>query len=267
MDRRTSHLQRKPGATSGNVRDGWAVVAARIVGGSGNGTHVCARALAEPDNPTGNAVVRCWAAAWRAGSWRLTGRSRSIVPIVVGEVVPLVPGLEERLRAGIDVLDIGCGKGRALIELAKAFPNSRFAGYDLSAEALAEAGALAHEARLNNIRCEERDLTVGSEPGCFDWITALTRSTGARPIRPWHSRGVASGRRFHAGDRRVEAAGGQHRTPAGRAVSCMHCMTVSLAQGGGAWGGGAQRAEAMLRRVLRLSRFTASRTTCRTAIL
>ena len=52
-------------------------------------------------------------------------------------IVPLVPGLTERLTAGIDVADVGCGSGHALNLLATAFPASRFVGFDFSEEAIA----------------------------------------------------------------------------------------------------------------------------------
>ncbi|MCM2424949.1 class I SAM-dependent methyltransferase [Streptomyces sp. RKAG337] len=51
---------------------------------------------------------------------------------LVNGIIPLVPGLPERLRAGIDALDIGCGQGHAVNVLATAFPASRFHGLDMS---------------------------------------------------------------------------------------------------------------------------------------
>src|SRR5262245_1951406 len=48
-------------------------------------------------------------------------------------ILPLVAGLTERLRDGIDVLDVGCGSGQALNRLAGLFPASRFVGHDFSA--------------------------------------------------------------------------------------------------------------------------------------
>ena len=44
--------------------------------------------------------------------------------------LPLVDGLEEGLRQGIDVLDVGCGHGRAINLMAQAYPASRFLGVD-----------------------------------------------------------------------------------------------------------------------------------------
>lgn len=193
---------------------------------------------------------------------------QSIVPIVVSEVVPLIPGLHERLVAGIDVLDIGCGKGRALVELARAYPNSRFTGYDLSPDALAEARALAHAARVNNVRFDVRDLTTWHEPAAFDWITAFDAiHDQARPDRVLAAirRGLRPGGVFFMQD--IDASSEPVENidhPLGAllyAVSCMHCMTVSLAQGGMGLGAvwGVQLAERMLREAgfesIRIHRF------------
>ena len=49
-------------------------------------------------------------------------------------------------RRGADVADVGCGAGVALLEMAKAFPRSRFHGYDISQHALARAEANRREA-------------------------------------------------------------------------------------------------------------------------
>src|SRR5438128_1273525 len=48
--------------------------------------------------------------------------------LLVDKILPLVPGLVDRLRRGIEVLDVGSGSGRAVNVMARAFPNSRFAG-------------------------------------------------------------------------------------------------------------------------------------------
>src|SRR5690606_8453152 len=37
-------------------------------------------------------------------------------------ILPLVDGLVQRLEQGMEVVDIGCGSGRAMIELATLFP-------------------------------------------------------------------------------------------------------------------------------------------------
>ena len=55
---------------------------------------------------------------------------------LLGGTLDLVPGLRERLVAGIDVADVGCGSGYAINVLGRAFPNSRFTGFDFSEEAI-----------------------------------------------------------------------------------------------------------------------------------
>ena len=59
----------------------------------------------------------------------------NVVAALTDQILPLVPGLIDRLHEGIRVLDIGCGRGRAVNKMAQAFPNSQFAGCDLSVEA------------------------------------------------------------------------------------------------------------------------------------
>jgi SAM-dependent methyltransferase len=56
-------------------------------------------------------------------------------------ILPLIPGLIEELESGIEVLDVGCGAGRALNLMVEAFPKSRFTGYDISEEATATGRA------------------------------------------------------------------------------------------------------------------------------
>lgn len=55
----------------------------------------------------------------------LEDSSQTVVSSLLDAILPLVPDLKKRLMQGIDVLDVGCGKGLAIITLAQAFPNSR----------------------------------------------------------------------------------------------------------------------------------------------
>ena len=156
-------------------------------------------------------------------------------------ILPSVPGLIERLEAGIDVLDIGCGRGWAMMHLAQRFPNSRFSGYDLSPLAIADARREARERGLTNVRFESRDVTHLHEPAQFDLITAfdaihdqmhpdqVLRNIEAA-LRP------GTGSIFLMQD--IHASSHVHKNvnhPLGTllyTISCMHCMTVSLAGGG-----------------------------------
>ena len=79
--------------------------------------------------------------------------------VLVEGILPLVPGLTQRLREGIQVADVGCGQGHAVNLMARAFPHSRFTGYDFADEAIAAARSEAASAGLTNATFEIRDVT------------------------------------------------------------------------------------------------------------
>ena len=76
-----------------------------------------------------------------------------IVPLI-DDLLPLVPGLREKLEVEIEVL---CGSGYAMAHMAKEFPNSRFTGYDLSPEAIERGKERAEERGLNNINLKAKN--------------------------------------------------------------------------------------------------------------
>jgi 2-polyprenyl-3-methyl-5-hydroxy-6-metoxy-1,4-benzoquinol methylase len=165
---------------------------------------------------------------------------QSTVGSLIDHILPLAPGMVEALQAGADVLDIGCGSGRALNLMARTFPNSRFVGYDLSKEALRVAKS---EANGNgNIRFEARDLSSFDDDGPtarFDFVTSFDAiHDQARPDRVL--KGIHRALRPDgvylmqdiAGSNRVENNMDHSLGAFVYTISCMHCMTVSLAQGG-----------------------------------
>ncbi len=62
---------------------------------------------------------------------------QSVLPALMDKILPIAAGMIQLLEHGIDVLEVGCGSGRALNLLAERFPQSRFTGYDISLEAIA----------------------------------------------------------------------------------------------------------------------------------
>ncbi len=70
---------------------------------------------------------------------------------LVPRIIPALDGVEERLNAGIDVVDVGCGGGVALLSMASAFPASRFVGYDPSDHAIDIARERTAEAGATNV--------------------------------------------------------------------------------------------------------------------
>jgi SAM-dependent methyltransferase len=75
-------------------------------------------------------------------SFYRNGYKASLVP----QWLPALEGVVEKLEAGIDVADVGCGYGHSTLLMARAFPKSRFHGYDSHAGSIAEARRLAAEA-------------------------------------------------------------------------------------------------------------------------
>ena len=92
---------------------------------------------------------------------------------LVNVTLPAVPGMVGRLQEGIDVLEVGCGTGHDLIEMARAFPASRFVGLDFSGRALVVAKEQARRLSLTNVAFVEQDAATldGSEQ--FDFITTF----------------------------------------------------------------------------------------------
>ncbi|MGF2685129.1 class I SAM-dependent methyltransferase [Marinobacter sp. DUT-3] len=167
---------------------------------------------------------------------------QSVVPALETHILPLVPGLVERLERGIRVLDVGCGRGRALNKLAKLFPRSRFTGYDISEDAIRYAGQEARALGNDNATFEVFDasgLEHSGQPDQYDLITTFDAVHDQKdPLA------VLRGIRKTLADDGVYLAqdikGSSHHHsdrnhpigPLLYTISCMHCMTVSLAQDG-----------------------------------
>ena len=168
--------------------------------------------------------------------------AQTVLPALLDDILPLVPKSTERLETGIRVLDVGCGRGKAINLMARRFPNSQFVGYDLSADAVAFARDEAAEHANRNAEFEARDLSnfdEVAEPESFDFVTTFDAvHDQANPLavlrgirRTLSDNGVylaqdIRGSSHHAGDRDHPIG------PLLYTISCMHCMTVSLAQGG-----------------------------------
>lgn len=183
--------------------------------------------------------------------------SQTVLSALLDSILPLAGDtIIEQLREGIDVVDVGCGSGRALCLMAEKFPRSRFTGYDLSEEGVGRARREAQAKGLSNLRFEVRDVSSldGSEK--FDLITAFDAiHDQAQPAKVLQ--GIAECLKPGGVFLMQDIAGSSHVHknmehpigPFGYTISCMHCMTVSLAQGGDGLGAmwGEELAEKMLK--------------------
>jgi ubiquinone/menaquinone biosynthesis C-methylase UbiE len=172
---------------------------------------------------------------------------QTVVSALTDSIIPLVPGLVEDLESGIEVLDVGCGSGRAINLMAKSFPESRFSGYDISEEAIVTARAAA-----------EQQLDASDQ---YQLITAFDAihdqaqpakvleeiATALHPDGTFLMQDIAASSHVH---KNIDHPVG----PLLYTLSCMHCMTVSLASNGA--GLGAMWGEEKAREMLQEASFT-----------
>ncbi|MEQ9641490.1 MAG: class I SAM-dependent methyltransferase [Alphaproteobacteria bacterium] len=181
--------------------------------------------------------------------------AQTVVAVLHEMILPLVPGLVARLRRGIDVLDIGCGAGRALIAMAEAFPLSRFFGYELCAEAVRQARMEIADRRLSNISVMRQDAATMPDRGAYDLVTAFDaihdQADPAGVLAKVHT-ALREGGTFLMQDTAASSRLDRNLDhPAGPllyAISTMHCLPVSLGYGGPGLGAmwGREAARAML---------------------
>ena len=167
---------------------------------------------------------------------------QSVLSSLESHIVPLVPGLREKLTSGIHVLDLGCGRGRIINRLAELYPKSRFTGMDLSSEAVLSAWAEAAQKKLRNIEFIVTDLShfdESAEVESFDLIATFDAiHDQAKPLNVLRGihRALRSDGVYLMQD--IKGSSDIHNNmdhplgPALYTISCMHCMTVSLAQNG-----------------------------------
>jgi SAM-dependent methyltransferase len=179
---------------------------------------------------------------------------------LVSSWIPALDGVEDRLRRGGRVADVGCGHGASTILMAKAFPKSEFVGFDnhpASIEAArhrAEAagvGGRVHFEVADSTAYPGKDYTLVAH---FDCLHDMGDPVGAaRHVRTTLAPdGTWMIVEPFAGDRLEE-----NLHPLGRifyAASTAVCVPASLASNGPALG--AQAGEARLREVITAGGFS-----------
>jgi 2-polyprenyl-3-methyl-5-hydroxy-6-metoxy-1,4-benzoquinol methylase len=161
---------------------------------------------------------------------------------LVSTWLPQLPGVVDRLSAGVEVADLGCGAGVALLEMARAFPKSRFHGWDVSAHALARAEQNRSQAGLDNVSFHD----VRKEPlpddarfalvTTFDCLHDMTDPAG---VMKGLRRAVADDGTWFASDMKAHETYAENveRNPMAAmmyGISVTSCMSSALSEPGGA---------------------------------
>ncbi|HEX4581560.1 MAG TPA: class I SAM-dependent methyltransferase [Acidobacteriaceae bacterium] len=180
---------------------------------------------------------------------------------LVSEWLPALTGVEAKLKAGAKVADIGCGHGASTLLMAKAYPQSKFTGFDYHGKSIENARASAERQNLQDAVTFE-ESSAASIPGSgydlvttFDCLHDMGDPVGAaKHIK----KALAPGGTWMI----VEPIAGDdtaaNLNPVGRiyySASTVLCVPASLSQDVGL-GLGAQAGEKRLREVLQEGGFS-----------
>ncbi|MGH9226239.1 MAG: class I SAM-dependent methyltransferase [Acidimicrobiales bacterium] len=174
---------------------------------------------------------------------------------LVRDWIPALDGVEDQLRAGARVADIGCGEGLPTVMLAEAFPASTFAGFDFHPESIAKARKAAADAGVAD-RVTFEVAVADETPGegydlvcTFDAFHDMGDPVAvAREVR----RILAPGGTWIIVDRNAADTVEGNFNTVGRfsySASTFVCVPNALAHGG-SFALGAQAGEARLREVI-----------------
>ncbi len=92
---------------------------------------------------------------------------------LTGSWLPALDGVEEKLRAGAKVADVGCGHGASTILMAQEYPNSTVVGFDYHGPSIEKAREAAEEAGVAD-RCGFETASAAEYPGGnYDLVTSF----------------------------------------------------------------------------------------------
>jgi ubiquinone/menaquinone biosynthesis C-methylase UbiE len=175
--------------------------------------------------------------------------------------IPALDGVEEKLRRGARVADVGCGHGASTLLMAKAYPASRFEGFDYHPASIERARQKAEQAGLAG-RVTFEIAPAKEFPGSnydfvafFDCLHDMGDPVGAaRHVR--HA--LAADGTWMVVEPFANDNVAANLNPIGRiyySASAMICVPASLSQEVGL-GLGAQAGEARIREVVTGGGFT-----------
>ena len=180
--------------------------------------------------------------------------------LLVQSWLPALDGVVEKLERGALVADVGCGHGASTLIMARAYPNSRFVGFDYHADSVAAAREAATRegvsdrvsfevAKAKDVPARGFDLVC-----CFDCLHDMGDPAGAAA----HLRSVLKpGGTWMIVEPMARDTVAENLNPVGRvyyAASSMICTPASMAQEVGT-ALGAQAGAARLSEVIRKGGF------------
>ncbi|MCC6862048.1 MAG: methyltransferase domain-containing protein [Bryobacterales bacterium] len=184
---------------------------------------------------------------------------------LVSAWIPALDGVREKLTAGATVADVGCGHGASTMIMAKAFPKSRFYGFDYHSGSIEYARHVAgRDGLMDQVTFEVASAKSYPANGGYDLVTFfdclhdMGDPVGAarHVLSTLKPGGVWMIVEPFANNRPEE-----NHNPVGRvyySASTMICTPASLAQEVGA-GLGAQAGEERIRGVVTSAGFTGFR--------
>lgn len=172
---------------------------------------------------------------------------------LINEWFAQVPGLLDHLRSGLTVVDVGCGYGESTVRLASAFTDSHFVGVEPDPTSVERARARAAECGLTNVRFVPQTIAAYAADGragradvvfAYDTVHDMVDPVGGLRAMAACLRAsaavAASAAPFREpciiwSEPRGSSNAAENRNVRGKmraAISPLHCLTVSLAQGG-----------------------------------
>ena len=153
-------------------------------------------------------------------------------------IAELLPDVHQKLSAGAEVADVGCGAGRALVEMAHAYPKSLFVGYEPDpasakwAESLVERRELKDRVRILNAPSSEMPDQQYDFVTTFDVVHDLANPQSLiddvrRALKPDGTFLMMEANCSHRLEENLQPIGTLLYS-----LSTLYCLPVSLAQDG-----------------------------------
>jgi 2-polyprenyl-3-methyl-5-hydroxy-6-metoxy-1,4-benzoquinol methylase len=103
---------------------------------------------------------------FRGTEWFFRTGYRAFLP---NEWIPALDGVDDKLRAGARVADVGCGHGASVVVMAENYPKSQITGFDFHAPSIEIARERADEAGVSD-RTSFEVATAKDYAGTYDLI-------------------------------------------------------------------------------------------------